>query len=108
MSEPITREQCISTMSRYGYSLQSTAVNGGQIISLTFLSDECSSGRLPVPVYACRITLETQEFELFWCVPGSINSVVTPKCSPVTNEDHFNKIAAKFESHIAILNKYIS
>ena len=43
---------------------------------------------------------ETQEFELAWVIPKSIFQISCPKCSPFTNEEHFNKMYRKFKQTI--------
>jgi hypothetical protein len=45
---------------------------------------------------------ETQEFELAWVIPKSIFQISCPKCSPFTNEEHFNKMYRKFKQTIRI------
>lgn len=50
---------------------------------------------------------ETQEFELAWMIPKSIFQISCPKCSPFTNEEHFNKMYRKFKQTIRIYKEAI-
>lgn len=50
---------------------------------------------------------ETQEFELAWVIPKSIFQISCPKCSPFTNEEHFNKMYRKFKQTIRIYKEAI-
>ena len=50
---------------------------------------------------------ETQEFELAWVIPKSIFQICCPKCSPFTNEEHFNKMYRKFKQTIRIYKEAI-
>lgn len=50
---------------------------------------------------------ETQEFELAWVIPKSIFQIGCPKCSPFTNEEHFNKMYRKFKQIIRIYKEAI-
>lgn len=43
---------------------------------------------------------ETQEFEMAWVIPKSIFQISCPKCSPFTNEEHFNKMYHKFRQTV--------
>lgn len=50
---------------------------------------------------------ETQEFELAWMIPKSIFQISCPKCSPFTNEEHFNKTYRKFKQTVRIYKEAI-
>ncbi len=50
---------------------------------------------------------ETQEFELAWAIPKSIFQISCPKCSPFTNEEHFNKMYRKFKQTVRIYKEAI-
>ena len=50
---------------------------------------------------------ETQEFELAWVIPKSIFQISCSKCSPFTNEEHFNKMYRKFKQTIRIYKEAI-
>lgn len=50
---------------------------------------------------------ETQEFELAWVIPKSIFQISCPKCSPFTNEEHFDKMYRKFKQTIRIYKEAI-
>lgn len=47
------------------------------------------------------VNQETLEFEFAWMVPHSICQITCPKCSPFTNDDHFNKIYRQFRGVVA-------
>ena len=50
---------------------------------------------------------ETLEFELAWVIPKSIFQISCPKCSPFTNEEHFDKMYRKFKQTIRIYKEAI-
>ena len=50
---------------------------------------------------------ETQEFELAWAIPKSIFQINCPKCSPFSNEEHFNNMYRKFKQVIRIYKEAI-
>lgn len=50
---------------------------------------------------------ETQEFELVWGVPKSIFQINCPKCSPFSNEEHFNNMYRKFKQIVRIYKEAI-
>lgn len=49
-----------------------------------------------IPSYSCNVYPDTEEFELAYIVPGSINILKTSKCGSVNNNDHFARICHKF------------
>ncbi|MBY6918154.1 hypothetical protein [Clostridium botulinum] len=53
-------------------------------------------------VINCIIYPETKEFEFKYLVPYSVIQLVNPKCSPFTDEKHFNKMLNKF---MEVVNK---
>lgn len=50
---------------------------------------------------------ETQEFELAWAIPKSIFQINCPKCSPFSNEEHFNNMYRKFKQVVRIYKEAI-
>ena len=50
---------------------------------------------------------ETQEFELAWVIPKSIFQINCPKCSPFSNEEHFNNMYRKFKQVVRIYKEAI-
>lgn len=56
------------------------------------------------PNVACVVYLDTLEFSFQYCVPASINRLVTPKCSAIEQDIHFYKIYAKFLKHVLMLS----
>lgn len=46
------------------------------------------------------INFDTQEFWMEYMIPRSIFSVKCPKCSPISNEEHFDKMYSKFKNCI--------
>ena len=50
---------------------------------------------------------ETQEFELAWGIPRSIFQINCPKCSPFSNEEHFNNMYRKFKQIVRIYKEAI-
>lgn len=55
--------------------------------------------------YGCTVHLKTEEFELNYAVPKSINVLQTPKCGSFLNDDHFMRILRKFEPQVEVLHR---
>lgn len=96
-------------MHEYGFTFNLESRNGkGETTALYFMAEpryyNRHKDRIMVPSYNCTIYPETDEFEFTYNVPGSINTLSTPKCSPFRKEDHFNNICVKFESAVQVLH----
>lgn len=52
------------------------------------------------PAINIVVDIEQDEFECIYNVPGSLNILKTPKCGSLMNDDHFDRIVCKFESHV--------
>lgn len=79
----------------------------GNTTSLNFISEPVyhrhRKDQIVVPSFNCTVYPKSGEFDFTYMVPGSINKLETPKCSPVGNEEHFNRICVKFESMVQVL-----
>lgn len=53
--------------------------------------------------YGCNVFLNTDEFELKYAVPKSINILQTPKCGSFLDDDHFARIQRKFVPQVEAL-----
>lgn len=63
--------------------------------------------RFPVPSYICTID-DQERFEFSYIVPGFVNVLKMGKASNFWDDDHFDRLASKFEQQAAILKKYCS
>lgn len=109
----MTNEQVINTMKGRDFTFTMEAKDGrGSTICLYFLSEEVPDSRhkekVLVPSYTCTVYPETGEFEFSYMVPHSANKLVSPKCGSVELEEHFNSIAAKFETAVQVLHRYMA
>lgn len=51
-----------------------------------------------IPVINIIVDLEKDEFKCIYNLNKSIDTLNSPSCGSVMNDDHFNKIVSKFES----------
>ena len=56
--------------------------------------------RISIPAYAVDVWPETEEFQLFYSLSSSISILSTRKCGAFFNDEHFDRIAIKFELEI--------
>lgn len=105
---PITPEQVKEFMAKQGFYESYRAMNGSETSSITFLSEvqNENSARHYIPPFGCTVYLKNQEFEFFYVISKSINRLVSPRCSPVTNQQHFDGICGTFEQQVKILHRY--
>ena len=105
----MTKQEVIDIMKERGYTFSMESRNGkGEIIGLYFLSEPVLSKRrnddkVLIPSYNCTVYPNSDEFQMTYAVSKSINTLQSPKCGSFTNEDHFNRIGAKFESAVEVL-----
>src|SRR5690606_37488287 len=52
-----------------------------------------------VPIINIIVDLEKDEFQCIYNIKESINTLSTPFCGSVLNDEHFDRIVGKFESH---------
>jgi hypothetical protein len=57
------------------------------------------------PVINIFVNLDDGEFECFYNMSKSMNQLKSPKCSPVMNDEHFDRIVMKFESEAKWLSR---
>lgn len=57
------------------------------------------------PIINIIVDLEKDEFECFYNVEDSINSLNTPRCGSVLNDKHFDSIVGRFETQTKWLAK---
>lgn len=48
---------------------------------------------------------DTEEFRFEWAVPCTIFSIKCPKCSPITNAEHFTKMLFRFRECVKIMKE---
>lgn len=61
--------------------------------------------RKQMPIINIVVDLDKDEFECQYNVGGSLNMLKTPSCGSVLNDEHFDRIVCKFESHAKWLSK---
>lgn len=106
----LDKDKVIEKMSERGFSVMSYSMKHNNIIeAIYFVSEPVlrdNSSRIHTPSIGCNVHLESEEFELMYAVPTSINVLRTPKCGSLMNDDHFNRLCAKFEEQAQILYRY--
>lgn len=91
--------QVKEVMRNRGFCEQAIGKHGDQIASITF-----NTMRLDGTDIACIVDIFNETFKFEWCVPYSINRLITPDCSSLFNESHFYKLYRKMLKHARILN----
>ena len=96
-------------MNERGFTVYAT-INGSklQFISKHMYDFGYEDRTLPSqrqPVINVLVNLENGEFECLYNMSKSINKLTSPKCSPVMNDEHFDRIVMKFESEAKWLSK---
>lgn len=101
------RETVLSIMHSREFSLNAESRAGDKAISYYFLSKPVyhrrHKDRVIIPAFCCTVYPDSDEFQLTYAVPKSINKLETPKCGSFKNEDHFFRILAKFETAVQVL-----
>lgn len=103
----------IEKMKERGFSKIFETRNGNDdTVSISFVyepkEEDNKKLRFPIPMYNVTVWVDTLEFQFMYAVPTSINKLMSPKCSSFMNDEHFDRLALKFERDIAVLNKYCS
>lgn len=94
----LNKQDIIETMKGLGFTLYATSGTSGRLHFMTEPSE--SNVILNVKVY-----LETEEFEVSYLVPKSMNILTSPKCSPFSNKKHFESILGKLEKQAILLQQ---
>lgn len=61
--------------------------------------------RKRIPIINIIVDLENDEFLCIYNVKGSINTLNTPSCGSVLNDDHFDNIVSRFETQAKWLER---
>lgn len=105
-----TVDEICELMEKRGYTRVATSIDysTNEVISILFnnIVTENSKERFPVPCYSVEVFLNGC-FKMTYMLNSSIIKLCTPECGSVELDDHFNRIAIKFEQACAILSKYI-
>ena len=106
----MNKDIVIEKMRNRGYSrVLENRNNFDETVSITFIynpTEYDKTKRFPVPMYNVTVWLEDLEFQFMYAIPSSINKLISPKCGSFMNDEHFDKLAMKFERDSAILDKY--
>lgn len=109
----MTEESAIELMEERGfyYTFESKNFSGGDK-HLHFTFDNRDNYKynnsFSIPAFAAEVSLKDERFRFTWKIPGSINDLTTPWCSPVSSEDQFWRICHPYVQHACILNKYFA
>lgn len=99
--------QVIEKMSERGFTQMSRGMRGNETISIYFVSEPTlrTNGQdIHIPSIGCNVFLETEEFELMYAVPQSINVLRTAnKCGSFMNDKHFDNLCGKLENQAGVL-----
>jgi len=82
-----------------------------ETVSISFLympDEESNDKRFPVPSYSVTVWVKDGDFQFTYAMANSIDVLQSPKCSPVMNDEHFYRLAIRFEREAAVLAKYCS
>lgn len=92
-------EKVIQKMRERGFVESIRAVDGDRNpITITF-----STTRLDGTDIACKVYLAKEAFEFAWCVPGSVNRLVTGECGSLFDDGHFDRLHDKMHEQAVIL-----
>jgi hypothetical protein len=91
-------KQVIAKMNERGFTETMHMCSGGATTCITFMTM-----RLDGTDISCTVNLEEETFAFMWGVPCSINRLSTPPCSPVLDDNQFNRIYRKILKHVRLL-----
>lgn len=98
----MNKEQIVDKMKERGYTrIMESRNTKDETISITFTNDTLSG-----PLYSVTVWVEDGEFQFAYSMKTSINKLVSPKCSSFMNDEHFVRLATKFEREVAVLHEY--
>lgn len=101
----LDKDKVIEKMSERGFSVMSYSMKNGNVIeAIYFVSEPLLEAH--TPSIGCNVHLESEEFELMYAVPTSINVLRTPKCGSLMNDKLFDRICGKFETQAMLLYKH--
>ena len=103
----LNKDELVMLMEKRGFDLHIHSSDGKRFQFLTKYPNLLQPARIRVSTISIKVDLVTKEFECVYMVPYSLNMLSTPKCGPITDDKHFDCIVAKFESHAAILERFI-
>lgn len=95
----LDKQKVKEVMSNRGFYVQMLCNQGDHAISITFNTMKMDGADI-----ACTVNLVDETFKFEWCVPHSINRLVTPDCGSLFNDEHFHKLYRKMLKHARILN----
>jgi hypothetical protein len=67
--------------------------------------EEKTPPRKRMPIINIIVDLKKEEFQCIYNIKQSINTLNTPTCGSVLNDDHFDNIVCKFETQAKWLEK---
>jgi len=103
------KEIIIEKMKERGYSKLLETRNNNDLINISFIfeTDEKQNKSLfPIPSYTVTVWVNDEEFQFCYGIPSSINKLVSPKCGSFMNDEHFDRLAMKFEKEASIIQRY--
>lgn len=103
------KEQVIEKMHERGYTRMMESRNSkDETVSITFMNETLSivNENLSGPLYSVEVWVEDGEFQFMYSMRTSINKLVSPRCGSVMNDEHFSRLATKFEREVAVLHEH--
>lgn len=91
-------EQVEKVMSGRSFNKTSVSKDDGQIVGVSFCTRHLDGMDI-----TCTVNLVKETFRLGWSVPNSINRLETPECSPLSDDEHFNRLYDKLHRQVEIL-----
>ena len=105
----MTRKEMLELLKvRGNWTLSYLCDSSNGLVSSTFQynpDEEEKNARVPIPEYCCEV-FPDKSFRFVYVLRKSGNTLYSPKCSPISNEEHFERIQTQFEHNAAALEKY--
>lgn len=105
----MNKEQIIEKMKERGYTRMMESRNSkDETVSITFMNETLSivNGNLSGPLYSVEVWVEDGEFQFMYSIRTSINKLVSPRCGSFMNDEHFARLAVKFEKEVKVLYEH--
>lgn len=100
----LNKKEVVNKMKERGFTEYSTSKTKIHFVSshmydVDVFYNEKTPPRKKMPIINIIVDLEKDEFQCIYNIKKSINTLSTPFCGSVLNDEHFDKIVGKFESH---------
>lgn len=96
------KEKIIEKMEKRGFTrIMESRNRKDETTSITFTNNMPDA-----PWYSVTVWVEDMEFEFVYCMSTSINKLVSPRCGSFMNDEHFTRLARKFEREVVVLHEH--